>query len=373
MTIPKVSILVPTYNFARFLPETIDSILEQDFRDFELLISDDCSTDDSAGVIAGYAARDSRIRFQIHPANLGMVQNWNWCLSQARGEYIKFVFGDDKLAGPQALAKLVGLLETNASASLAVSARNIIDENSKVGDVWDHLGPPGLYPGRKVIEKCWELISCNLIGEPTAVLFRKRDATRGFDIRYRQIVDLEMWFHLLEKGDLIHTSEALCCFRRHEQQQTKVNNNGNFSERECMRFFIAYGHKTYKDPRFYKEMLYQLYLFKERCKKDWRQDVELRQVEREMLDELGKFRHAIYRLHLIMTRPTWSHILFERLYYLKKSLKKNRGQDAELLQAERKQLEEFGKFRYAAYWLHRKITRPLSSLSRSIRKQLPGL
>src|ERR1035441_7330528 len=106
MALPRISVLIPTYNYARYLPEAIESVLEQDLRDLEVLISDDGSTDGSAEVIACYAAKDSRIRFQIHPANLGMVQNWNWCLSAARGEYIKFLFGDDKLASRQALRKL---------------------------------------------------------------------------------------------------------------------------------------------------------------------------------------------------------------------------------------------------------------------------
>src|ERR1017187_7004523 len=96
MTPPKVSVLIPNYNHARYLPAAIESVLQQDFRDFELLISDDCSNDGSAGIIASYAAKDSRIRFQIHPANLGMVRNWNWCLAQARGEYMKFLLADDR-------------------------------------------------------------------------------------------------------------------------------------------------------------------------------------------------------------------------------------------------------------------------------------
>ena len=94
---PKISVLVPTYNYARYLPQTIESILRQTHSNFELLISDDASTDGSAEIIRHYADRDSRIRFMIHPTNLGMVANWNWCLQQARGDYVKFVFGDDLL------------------------------------------------------------------------------------------------------------------------------------------------------------------------------------------------------------------------------------------------------------------------------------
>src|ERR1039458_5233071 len=98
MTPPRVSVLTPTFNYARYLPEAIESVLQQDFRDFELLIADDASTDGSAEIIHRYAAKDERIRFKIHSKNLGMVSNWNWCLSDARGEYVKFLFGDDRLA-----------------------------------------------------------------------------------------------------------------------------------------------------------------------------------------------------------------------------------------------------------------------------------
>ena len=72
---PKISVLIPTYNYARFLPAAVESVLAQDFREFELLISDDASTDGSAEVIRSYAERDSRIRFRLHTANLGMVKN----------------------------------------------------------------------------------------------------------------------------------------------------------------------------------------------------------------------------------------------------------------------------------------------------------
>ena len=99
MTPPRVSVLIPTFNYARYLPEAIESVMQQDFREFELLIADDASTDASADIICHYAAKDARIRFTIHSRNLGMVANWNWCLSEAKGEYVKFLFGDDRLAG----------------------------------------------------------------------------------------------------------------------------------------------------------------------------------------------------------------------------------------------------------------------------------
>src|SRR5579872_9503 len=197
---PKVSVLIPTYNYARYLPEAIESVLEQDFPDYELLIVDDCSQDESPEVIRRYAAMDNRIRCCINPSNLGMVANWNHCLSQAKGDYIKFLFGDDKLADRQALGKLVRMLDDHPSAVLAISARHIIDDNSRVIELCDHLGAGGLHPGLNVITRCLET-NANLVGEPSVVLFRKQAAARGFSGQFRQIPDLEMWLHLLEKGN----------------------------------------------------------------------------------------------------------------------------------------------------------------------------
>jgi glycosyltransferase involved in cell wall biosynthesis len=85
MKSPTVSILIPTYNYARHLPAAIESVLDQDFLDFELLIADDASTDNTEEICREYEAKDSRIRFFCHAENLGMVENWNWCLQQARG------------------------------------------------------------------------------------------------------------------------------------------------------------------------------------------------------------------------------------------------------------------------------------------------
>jgi len=250
---PKISVLVPTYNYARFLPEAIESVLAQEFRDFELLIVDDCSSDDTAGVVQPFCARDARVRFAANPSNLGMVNNWNCCLEQARGEYIKFLFGDDKLCHPQALGKMVALLERHPSATLAASARVILDDKSKVVDVWRPL-TEGCHNGREIITAYLMENGKTLVGEPSAVLFRKSDARRGFDARYRQIVDVEMWFHLLENGDLAYTREPLCAFRCHPLQQTERNTDSGVAWKEHALFFSSFAIQ----PRFPRKVVFPI-------------------------------------------------------------------------------------------------------------------
>ncbi|MDD3276329.1 MAG: glycosyltransferase family 2 protein [Kiritimatiellales bacterium] len=219
---PAVSILIPTYNYARYLPAAIESALDQDFTDFEVVISDDASTDNTEKICRSYEAKDSRIRFVRHKKNLGMVENWNWCLQQARGTYIKYLLADDKFNRPYALRRLVEAMSLPGVA-LAASARELMDENSRTIGMWNSLGlNDHRVDGRVLSAQCLER-SVNRIGEPTAVLFRKADAVRGFDVTFRQLVDLEMWLHLLQKGDLAYLAEPLCCFRRHAGQQTEVN------------------------------------------------------------------------------------------------------------------------------------------------------
>jgi len=236
---PKVSVLIPTYNYARYLPETIESVLAQDYPDFELLISDDASPDNSAEVIRGYAEKDPRIRAHSHAANLGMTANWNWCLREARGEYVKFVFGDDLLTSRRALSRLVSMLDSHPGAVLAASARLVINASSAPVEIWERLHRPGLHSGRDVIAQClWH--DSNLVGEPSATIFRRAASGRGFDTGFRQVVDEEMWFHLLCQGDLVYDPEPLCAFRLHPRQQTAANKCEFIGPEEGLRLTAKY-------------------------------------------------------------------------------------------------------------------------------------
>jgi ADP-heptose:LPS heptosyltransferase/glycosyltransferase involved in cell wall biosynthesis len=234
-----LSVLIPTYNYGRYLPEAIDSVLSQDFTDFEVLIGDDASTDDSADVIRRYAARDSRIRIQLHSANLGLAANWNWCLQQARGKYIKYLFGDDCLASRHALGRMVALLEARPGAVLAATARFVLDDSSAVVGLWDEWRKPGWCDGPQAILRCLRA-NHNLIGEPSAVLFRRSAAGRGFDPGLSQIIDLEFWFHLLLQGGLVYSPEPDCAFRRHGRQQTAVNRESCVGDIETARMLTRY-------------------------------------------------------------------------------------------------------------------------------------
>lgn len=299
MNPPKVSVLIPTFNYARFLPEAVESVLAQDFPDFELLIVDDCSTDNTAEVVRPFCLRDARVRFTVNPANLGLANNWNGCLDRARGEYIKFLFGDDLLSDPGALRKMIALLQNHASAKLAASARLILDEQSKVTDLWRTL-PEGCHDGRKIMAACL-VEHGNLIGEPSAALFRKQDAARGFDVKFRQLADLEMWFHLLEKGDLAYTREPLCAFRRHQSQQSALNDASGLTRQEQALFFADYAGQPWLPRQARFSALYALRRL--RRKNHGAVGPDLSEAEHRLAGQLGQNWYRLHWLRYKLTNP----------------------------------------------------------------------
>jgi glycosyltransferase involved in cell wall biosynthesis len=298
---PKISVLIPTFNYARFLPEAIESVLSQDFQDFELLIVDDCSGDNTAEVVKPYCSRDPRVQLIVHSSNMGMVNNWNYCLERARGEYIKFVFGDDRLYSPNALSRMSAMLESHSSATLAASARVIIDERSNVVNLWRPLAE-GCHDGRKIIKACLMKNGENLVGEPSAVLFRKADARRGFDPAYRQIVDVEMWFHLLEKGNLVYTREPLCAFRCHALQQTEINTSSGVGRREHAVFFSNYASQPWVPRKVILPLLW--HLRRKRRGNPGATTSELLDCEQRLINCFGKGLRWSYLFYYVRYRVT---------------------------------------------------------------------
>ena len=127
---PRVSIGMPVYNGAQFLRETLDAIVSQTFRDFELIISDNASTDETQAICQAYAARDPRIRYYRNEQNLGAARNYNRVFELATGEYFKWAAHDD-LFGPQFLEQCVELLDRYASVILCYAQSAVIDEHGR--------------------------------------------------------------------------------------------------------------------------------------------------------------------------------------------------------------------------------------------------
>ncbi len=255
---PKVSICMPNYNYANFLPDAIESALRQSYTNFEFIIFDNHSTDRSAEIISGYAKKDRRIIFNVNKDNIGFVNNLNLCLQYAKGDYIKFLLSDDLFASERTLEIMVGVLDTHQEISLVATARNMIDEKSNIIKVLSEYHGKVGYAGTMIIQDCL-IEQKNKIGEPSVVMFRKKHAARGFNTRYRQSVDLEMWFHILEQGNFAYIDEPLCSFRDHPNQQTKVNIARVTLVDEAFQLLTDYANKHYvKLSRIKKEYMHYI-------------------------------------------------------------------------------------------------------------------
>jgi len=210
---PVVSICIPTYRGAAHIAETIESALAQTFTDYELVIIDDASPDETGQVVARY--RDARLRYVRSEHNAGVEENWNRCLRFARGRYFKLLPHDDLIA-PDCLARQVAVLEADHEARLALvfCARRIIDSRSRAILTRRYPAGGGVIPARTAVRRCIRS-GANLLGEPGGVLFRTALARRvgAFDASLRIVTDLDYWVRLLLHGDAYYLPDTLASFR----------------------------------------------------------------------------------------------------------------------------------------------------------------
>ena len=134
---PRLTVGLPVYNGERFLAESLDALLGQTYEDFELIISDNASTDGTAGICHRYVKQDSRIRYIRQPSNIGCAPNHNFVIRQARGELLKMASHDDLYA--RDLLKLcIDALDGHPQVVLAHSWSALIDETTTVTEVVDY-------------------------------------------------------------------------------------------------------------------------------------------------------------------------------------------------------------------------------------------
>ncbi len=141
---PKVSIGLPIYNGANFMAETLDSLLAQTYTDFELIICDNASTDETEAIARAYVARDGRVRYHRNPANVGASANYNLAFELARGHYFKWAAHDD-LCAPAYLERCVAALDADPGVVLAYTQAKAIDSAGDVVKVYPgkhHFGDP---------------------------------------------------------------------------------------------------------------------------------------------------------------------------------------------------------------------------------------
>ena len=251
---PLVSICIPTYNGENFIRAAINSALFQTYSHLEIIISDDNSTDKTLEIAKTLKSKNPQIEFRIicHQ-NYGLVGNLNFCISQARGKYIKFLFQDDLLE-KSCIEELVKIAEENSEIGLVFSRRRVILEPGAENNstcVAAYRGTQDLHKdwsNLKTIQSGKDLLldpnlmkyRLNKIGEPTTVLIPKAvfEKIGLFDSSLTQVLDIDMWFRIMGNYKIGFVDKSLSQLRIHPRQQTQVNLTSGKNPQDYQKFYL---------------------------------------------------------------------------------------------------------------------------------------
>ena len=233
----KVSIVVPNYNHGRFLRQRIDSILAQTLQDFELILLDDCSSDDSRQILSQYAS-DPRVKIEFNEVNSGTpFKQWNKGVGMARAECVWIAESDD-YADPTFLEKLFALLDANPNAAFAYCRSWRVSGADVRGYADPWLGEQGqdrLARDHSLGVECYkDFLRCNIVWNASAVLFKKSlyMLVGGADESFFLCGDWKLWASMGMIGGLAYLSAPLNYFRFHPDTVRSVSEKNGVELRE---------------------------------------------------------------------------------------------------------------------------------------------
>jgi len=204
--LPRVSICLLTYNRGHLLPATIDSLLAQTHTNFELIINDDRSPDNTEEICREYARRDPRVRYFKNPVNLRYAGNQNAALLRASSEYVAIVHDGD-IYRSDLIEKWTRALVEQPTAALVFNSLEGMDESGQVNFVYRHPYGP-LVPGRELFDDMITRADSPIFG---IVMVRRSCVMEvgPFDPRISTLADVDMWMRLLLRFDAAYIAEPL--------------------------------------------------------------------------------------------------------------------------------------------------------------------
>jgi glycosyltransferase involved in cell wall biosynthesis len=214
---PAVSLIVPCYNYGRFVGQAVDSLLSQTFSDLEIIAIDDASSDDSSDVLDRYRS-DPRVTVVHHAENQGHIHTYNEGLRLAQGKYIGCLSADDYAARPDAVERQVALFERHPAVGFVYSAHELVDEAGRVRSVsrpWD-----GDYM-MSGMDEFQRLIWLNYVPASGTLVRREcHDQLGWYDPRLPHAADWDLWLRITTARDVAYTANALYSYRIHQSNMS---------------------------------------------------------------------------------------------------------------------------------------------------------
>lgn len=215
MTAPNVSVVIPTHNRSAYFRQAVASVLAQTYTTFEVVVSDNGSTDDTAAVVGEF--RDDRIRYFRHGRNIGMVPNWNAGIRRAQAAYVA-VLEDDNWWRPDYLERVVAMLDVHPEIALVHTAAFLADRDGAVMRVQRRWNEDRISDAESELR---DLIQGNRILLSTVTMRRRCLETLGlFDEAIPYAADWEMWLRVCVQYPIGYLAEPLVFYRQHEASGT---------------------------------------------------------------------------------------------------------------------------------------------------------
>ena len=239
-----ITIIIPTYNRANLLSRAIKSVLNQTFKDFELIVVDDGSTDNTAEVIKKFQEQDKRIRYIQHDKNKGTAATRNIGIKAAKGEYIAFLDSDDEWF-PEKLEKQVSLFEHSLRKNLGFVSCNYLE-------FYSESGREVLYRVPRHKSSLKVLLESNTLCNSSNVMIKKEvfDNVGHFDEKIKIGEDWDMWIRIAQKYNFDFVEEPLFKYYIHQNNIMKTTSNLR-KEKDIEYIFQKYKEYYKADPKLY--------------------------------------------------------------------------------------------------------------------------
>lgn len=217
MTPPEISIVMSVYNGAKYLPEAIGSILSQTFRDFEFIIINDGSTDQSAKLIDDYAASDARIR-TVHQTNKGLIASLNHGIALARAPYIARM-DDDDISLPHRLETQMNFMKAHPDTGVVGAQIMFVDEQGHALETYKAPNFPILHPKAHYIDN-----DAHIVAHPATLM--RRDLIQkigGYRDIFKYCEDADLWLRAVKYCNISNCEQVLLKYRRSVNQISNIH------------------------------------------------------------------------------------------------------------------------------------------------------
>lgn len=220
---PLVTFVVPCYKLAHLLPECINSILAQTYVNFELLIMDNCSPDNTSEVAQSF--HDPRVRYVHNETNIGHIRNFNKGIMMARGKYVWVVSADDSLRSPHVLGRFVDVMERNPDVGYTFCRSVEVQGEEEAGVARFNYGNKDrIWDGSAFLPR---LIQCNRIAQSSSMVRSEYYHKVGlFPLDLPYAGDWYLWCVLALNSRVAYFSEPMVRCRVHEESLTTLFNRG---------------------------------------------------------------------------------------------------------------------------------------------------